>query len=112
MHAHMYTASNIVGSKGNGVYVLMSGLDLERMIIAAGPVGVMQACVDIAFPYIHQREQFNNKIGTFQVCADMSLSLQAAVYVCVMIPPLSTVTLDICAYNIYNYSITCLCVLT
>ena len=49
------------------MYVLMSGLDFERLILAAGPVGIMQACVDVAFPYMHQREQFNQKIGTFQV---------------------------------------------
>ena len=61
-------ASNILGGRGKGVYVLMSGLDFERLILAAGPVGLMQACVDVAFPYMHQREQFNQKIGTFQVC--------------------------------------------
>ena len=60
-------ASHILGGKGKGVYVLMSGLDYERLILAAGPVGIMQACVDVAFPYMHQREQFGRKIGTFQV---------------------------------------------
>lgn len=58
---------NILGAKGQGAYVLMSGLDFERLILAAGPVGLMQACVDVAFPYMHEREQFNQKIGTFQV---------------------------------------------
>ncbi len=47
--------------------MLMSGLDFERLILAAGPVGIMQACVDTAFPYLHQREQFGEKIGHFQV---------------------------------------------
>ena len=62
-----HTAANVLGGKGKGVYVLMSGLDLERLILGAGPVGVMQACVDVAFPYMHERTQFNKKIGTFQV---------------------------------------------
>jgi len=61
------TESNILGVKGKGAYVLMSGLDFERLILAAGPVGIMQACVDTAFPYLHEREQFNQKIGHFQV---------------------------------------------
>ncbi len=60
-------AANILGGKGRGVYVLMSGLDFERLTLSAGPLGVMQACVDVAFPYMHQRTQFNKKIGTFQV---------------------------------------------
>ena len=47
--------------------MLMSGLDYERLVLAAGPVGVMQACVDVAFPYMHVREQFGSKIGHFQV---------------------------------------------
>ncbi len=45
----------------------MSGLDFERLILAAAPVGIMQACVDVAFPYMHERKQFNQKIGKFQV---------------------------------------------
>ena len=52
---------------GGGVYVLMSGLDYERLILSAGPIGIMQACVDVAFPYMHIREQFGSKIGHFQV---------------------------------------------
>lgn len=62
-----HVAAHIVGGRGKGVYVLMSGLDLERLILSAGPVGIMQSCVDVAFPYMHQRTQFNQKIGTFQV---------------------------------------------
>ena len=61
------TAANILGAEGKGVYVLMSGLDYERLILAAGPLGIMQASVDVAFPYMHQREQFGEKIGHFQV---------------------------------------------
>ena len=47
--------------------MLMSGLDLERLVLSAGPVGLMQAAVDVAFPYVHVRQQFNQPIGTFQV---------------------------------------------
>ena len=50
-----------------GVYVLMSGLDYERLVLAAGPVGLMQACLDVVLPYVHERTQFNQKIGEFQV---------------------------------------------
>ena len=56
-----------MGEVDKGVYVLMSGLDYERAILAAGPVGVMQACIDVAFPYMHTRKQFEQKIGHFQV---------------------------------------------
>ena len=62
-----HTAENVMGGVGKGVYVLMSGLDYERLVLAAGPIGVMQACVDVAFPYMHVREQFGSKIGHFQV---------------------------------------------
>ena len=60
-------AANVMGEVNSGVYVLMSGLDYERALLAAGPVGVMQACVDVAFPYMHEREQFGDKIGHFQL---------------------------------------------
>ncbi len=66
-HVHVTPAKNVLGELNRGVYVLMSGLDFERLILAAGPVGIMQACVDTAFPYLHQREQFGTKIGHFQV---------------------------------------------
>lgn len=52
---------------GRGVYVLMSGLDYERLVLAAGPVGLMQAALDVALPYARQREQFGRPIGDFQV---------------------------------------------
>lgn len=50
-----------------GVYVLMSGLDLERVVFAGAPIGIMQACIDIAIPYVRQREQFGTPIGQFQL---------------------------------------------
>ena len=58
---------NVLGEVNKGVYVLMSGLDYERCILAAGPVGIMQACIDVAFPYMHTRKQFGSYIGHFQV---------------------------------------------
>jgi isovaleryl-CoA dehydrogenase len=50
-----------------GVYVLMSGLDYERLVLAAGPIGIMQACLDAVLPYVHTRQQFGKNIGEFQV---------------------------------------------
>uniref|UniRef100_A0AAY4C2X5 Isovaleryl-CoA dehydrogenase, mitochondrial n=1 Tax=Denticeps clupeoides TaxID=299321 RepID=A0AAY4C2X5_9TELE len=58
---------NILGHLNKGVYVLMSGLDLERLVLAAGPVGIMQAVLDHAIPYLHVREAFGQKIGLFQL---------------------------------------------
>ncbi|XP_063968957.1 isovaleryl-CoA dehydrogenase, mitochondrial-like [Lytechinus pictus] len=58
---------NVMGSLNKGVYVLMSGLDLERLVLAAGPIGLMQAACDAAFPYLHQRKQFGRPIGEFQL---------------------------------------------
>ena len=57
---------NLLGARGRGVYVMMSGLDLERLVLAAGPVGIMQACLDVAVPYTHTRTAFGEKIGHFQ----------------------------------------------
>lgn len=51
----------------SGVYVMMSGLDLERLVLAAGPLGIMQACMDVVLPYVRQREQFGRPIGEFQL---------------------------------------------
>ena len=72
---------NILGGENNGVKVLMSGLDYERVVLAAGPVGIMQACMDIVVPYIHERKQFNKAIGEFQLIqgkvADMYTTLNA-----------------------------------
>ncbi|XP_008398217.1 isovaleryl-CoA dehydrogenase, mitochondrial [Poecilia reticulata] len=58
---------NILGSLNKGVYVMMSGLDLERLVLAAGPVGIMQSVLDAAIPYLHVREAFGQKIGHFQL---------------------------------------------
>lgn len=58
---------NLLGDENKGVYVLMSGLDFERIVLAAGPLGIMQACCDVAFQYAHERKQFNKKIGEFQL---------------------------------------------
>src|ERR1700722_20008338 len=73
---------NLLGVEGNGVNVLMSGLDYERAVLAAGPLGVMQSCLDIVIPYLHQRTQFGQPIGRFQLMqaklADMYVTLNAA----------------------------------
>jgi len=74
-------AENILGSINEGVKVLMSGLDYERAVLAAGPLGIMQACMDAVIPYIHDRKQFGQSIGEFQLIqgkvADMYTTLQA-----------------------------------
>jgi isovaleryl-CoA dehydrogenase len=72
----------MLGDKNKGIYVLFSGLDLERLVLAGGPVGIMQACCDSAFQYVHQRKQFGKRIGEFQLMqgkiADMSTALAAS----------------------------------
>ena len=60
-------ATQILGEVGAGVCVLMSGLDYERAVLAGGPVGILQACLDVALPYVHEREQFGQSIGEFQL---------------------------------------------
>ncbi|MEP1934903.1 MAG: isovaleryl-CoA dehydrogenase [Roseibium sp.] len=73
---------NVLGEVGKGVNVLMSGLDYERTVLAAGAVGIMQAAMDIVIPYVHEREQFGKSIGTFQLVqgkvADMYVSMNAS----------------------------------
>ncbi|MBS9871981.1 isovaleryl-CoA dehydrogenase [Vibrio alginolyticus] len=73
---------NILGELNKGVEVLMSGLDYERVVLAAGPLGIMQACMDIVVPYVHEREQFGKSIGEFQLVqgkiADMYSRMSAA----------------------------------
>ena len=58
---------NVLGQVGGGVGVLMSGLDYERAVLAAGPLGIMQACLDVVLPYVHERKQFGQPIGAFQL---------------------------------------------
>ena len=58
---------NVIGGEGNGAKVLMSGLDYERTVLAAGPLGIMQACMDVVLPYVHERRQFGEAIGSFQL---------------------------------------------
>ena len=72
---------NVLGEEGKGVNVLMSGLDYERVVLAAGPVGIMASAMDVVVPYIHEREQFGKPIGTFQLMqgkiADMYTTMNA-----------------------------------
>jgi isovaleryl-CoA dehydrogenase len=80
---------NVLGPIGGGVKVLMSGLDYERLVLAGGPIGIMQACMDVVIPYLHERKQFGQSIGEFQLMqgklADMYTTMNACrsyVYVC------------------------------
>ena len=72
---------NVLGQVGGGVNVLMSGLDYERVVLAAGPIGIMQACMDVVVPYLHERKQFGQPIGSFQLMqgkiADMYTRMNA-----------------------------------
>jgi isovaleryl-CoA dehydrogenase len=74
-------SENILGGLNKGTSVLMRGLDYERVILAAGPIGIMQACMDVVLPYIHERKQFGKAIGEFQLMqgkiADMYTTLSA-----------------------------------
>ncbi|SCW82420.1 isovaleryl-CoA dehydrogenase [Rhizobium mongolense subsp. loessense] len=73
---------NVLGAIGDGVKILMSGLDYERVVLSAGPVGIMAACVDLVLPYLHERKQFGRAIGEFQLMqaklADMYVTLNTA----------------------------------
>jgi isovaleryl-CoA dehydrogenase len=75
-------AENVLGKVGEGAKVLMSGLDYERAVLAAGPLGIMQACLDVVLPYVRERKQFGNPIGSFQLMqakiADMYVALNSA----------------------------------
>ena len=72
---------NVLGEVGKGVHVLMSGLDFERAVLAGGPLGLMQSCLDVAVPYVHERKQFGQPIGEFQLMqgklADMYTTMNA-----------------------------------
>ncbi len=75
-------AENVLGKEGKGAQVLMSGLDYERTVLAGGPLGIMQACLDVVIPYVHDRRQFGQPIGSFQLMqgklADMYTTMNAA----------------------------------
>ncbi|MEE2979994.1 MAG: acyl-CoA dehydrogenase family protein, partial [Pseudomonadota bacterium] len=75
-------AGNVLGEEGRGVNVLMSGLDYERAVLAAGPLGIMQNCMDVVVPYVHERKQFGQAIGEFQLMqgklADMYTTMNAS----------------------------------
>jgi isovaleryl-CoA dehydrogenase len=72
---------NLLGAEGKGAQILMSGLDYERLVLAAGPLGIMRACYDLVMPYVHDRKQFGRPIGTFQLMqgkiADMYTTMNA-----------------------------------
>jgi isovaleryl-CoA dehydrogenase len=74
--------ANVLGQEGRGVNILMSGLDFERAVLAGGPLGIMQACMDAVIPYVHERQQFGQPIGEFQLMqgklADMYTTMQAS----------------------------------
>jgi isovaleryl-CoA dehydrogenase len=73
---------NVIGPENGGAGVLMSGLDYERTVLSGGPLGIMQACLDVVLPYIRERKQFGRPIGTFQLMqgkvADMYVALNSA----------------------------------
>jgi isovaleryl-CoA dehydrogenase len=75
------SAANLLGKEGQGAAILMSGLDFERLVLAAGPLGIMRACFDLVMPYVHDRKQFGQAIGTFQLMqgkiADMYTTMNA-----------------------------------
>ncbi|MBL0709486.1 MAG: isovaleryl-CoA dehydrogenase [Colwellia sp.] len=82
-------AENVLGAEGRGVQVLMSGLDFERTVLCGGPLGIMDACMDLVVPYIHDRKQFGQSIGEFQLVqgkvADMYTQMNAAKSYCYMV---------------------------
>src|SRR4029079_9324418 len=74
--------ANVLGTLGGGARVLMSGLDYERVVLSAGPIGIMAACMDVVVPYLHERKQFGQAIGEFQLMqgklADMYVTMNTA----------------------------------
>jgi isovaleryl-CoA dehydrogenase len=75
-------AANLMGSEGKGAAILMSGLDYERLVLAGGPLGIMQACMELVLPYVHDRKQFGTPIGEFQLfqvkIADMYTTMNSS----------------------------------
>jgi isovaleryl-CoA dehydrogenase len=75
-------AENVLGTVDDGVRVLMSGLDYERVVLAAGPLGIMQGCLDVVIPYIHDRQQFGQPIGEFQLIQGKVADMYTAANAC------------------------------
>jgi isovaleryl-CoA dehydrogenase len=75
-------AENVLGAVDEGVRVLMSGLDYERIVLAAGPLGIMQGCLDVVIPYIHDRKQFGQAIGEFQLIQGKMADMYTAANAC------------------------------
>ncbi|HVN41957.1 MAG TPA: isovaleryl-CoA dehydrogenase [Steroidobacteraceae bacterium] len=75
-------AANVLGEVGRGARVLMSGLDYERVVLAGGPLGIMRACLDVVIPYLHERRQFGQPIGTFQLMQGKLADMYTAVSSC------------------------------
>ena len=73
---------NVLGEVGHGVRVLMSGLDFERLVLAGGPLGIMKSCLDVVMPYVHQREQFGQPIGEFQLIQAKIADMYTAISAC------------------------------
>jgi isovaleryl-CoA dehydrogenase len=73
---------NVLGSEGKGVNVLMSGLDFERVVLSGGPLGLMQACLDVVVPYVHERKQFGQSIGQFQLMQGKLADMYVGLSVC------------------------------
>ena len=75
-------AENVLGRVNGGVNVLMSGLDYERLVLAGGPLGIMQACLDVVLPYVHERKQFGQPIGDFQLMQGKLADMYTTLNVC------------------------------
>ena len=75
-------AENVLGAVGKGVNVLMSGLDYERLVLSAGPLGIMQACLDVVIPYLHDRQQFGQPIGSFRIMQAKLADMYTTLSVC------------------------------
>ena len=75
-------AENLIGKEGDGVSILMSGLDYERTVLSAGPLGIMQAAMDIVLPYVHERKQFGQSIGEFQLVQGKLADLYTTMNAC------------------------------
>jgi isovaleryl-CoA dehydrogenase len=75
-------AANLLGTEGQGAAILMSGLDYERLVLAGGPLGIMRACMDVVLPYVHERKQFGQPIGEFQLMQGKIADMYTAMNSC------------------------------